>query len=98
MVVNLTEPTKVKKKIKEALGGEAFRLNSSWYIRLWVNDDQIANFGDFFDEHVITDVTSPMDYNSAIAVVHLGSQNFCYVNGDIEPDEWADVKASLCVK
>ena len=98
MVVNLTNPPKQNKKIREATGGEAFRWGKSWYVRLWIKDDEITNFGDFCDEHYITDMNPPLDYNSVVAVMHLGGQSLCYVNGNIEPDEWANISASLCVK
>ena len=89
---------KEKRKIKTIQGGEAFRWGDSWYIKLNVNDNEIPCFSQFYDEHVLTDMPEPKDYDEAIAVMHLGSQGYCYVNGELEADEWANISAKLSVK
>ena len=89
---------KEKRKIKTIQAGEAFRWGESWYIKLYVNDNDMPHFGDFYEEHRLLDMSEPKDYNEAIAVMHLGSQAFCYANGELEADEWANLTAKLSVK
>ena len=98
MRINFTTPTKEKRKIKTCQAGEAFRWGDSWYIKLNVNDNNMPYFGDFYEEHRLTDMPEPKDYDEAIAVMHLGSQGYCYVNGELEADEWANISANLSVK
>lgn len=99
MKLNFTTKPKEKKKIKDCKAGEAFRWGDSWYTLLYILDRQIKNFGDFYEEHVIDDgMPQASSFDEAIAVIHLGGQALCYVNGEIEPNEWADLSATLCVK
>lgn len=99
MKLNFTPKQKEKKKIGECKAGEAFRWGDSWYTPIYICDNVIKNFGDFYEEHVIDDgMPQASSYDKAIAVIHIGSQSLCYVNGEIEADEWADLSATLCVK
>lgn len=98
MRVTIAPPTKEKRQIKTIQAGEAFRWGDSWYIKVEINDDEIPSFGNFYDEHVLTDMEEAVDYSKAVAVMHLGSQGFCYANGELEADEWANLVASLSVK
>ena len=99
MKLNFTNKLKEKKKIKECKTGEAFRWGDSWYTVICIRDDLVKNFGDFYEEHVIDDgMPQASNFDKAIAVLHIGSQCLCYVNGDVEADEWADLSATLCVK
>ena len=98
MRIRITPPTKEKRKINTIQAGEAFRWGDSWYIKVEINDDEIPSFGNFYDEHVLTDMEEAVDYSEAVAVMHLGSQGFCYANGELEADEWASLVASLSVK
>ena len=98
MKINLTDKPREKKKIRECKSGEAFRWGDNWYTLITVLDSRIRNFGDFYDEHVLDDMPQAQNYDYAVAVIHLGSQSLCYANGEIEPDEWADLSATLCVK
>ena len=99
MKLNFTEKSKEKKKIKECKSGEAFRWGDSWYTRLYLLDNQIKNFGDFYEAHVIdAGIPQASSFDKAVAVIHIDSQSLCYVNGEIEADEWADLSATLCVK
>lgn len=99
MYCNFTTKLKEKKKIKDCKAGEAFRWGDSWYMPIYVFDDQIKNFGDFYEEHVIDDkMPQASNFDEAIPVIHISRQSFCYVNGEVEPDEWADITATLCVK
>ena len=99
MKLNFTTKPKENKKIKECKAGEAFRWGDSWYTPIHICDSVIKNFGDFYDEHVIGDgMPQASSFDKAIAVIHLGSQSLCYVNGEFEADEWADLSATLCVK
>ena len=98
MRITIAPPTKEKRKIKTIQSGEAFRWGDSWYVKVEINDDEIPSFGHFYDEHVLTDMPETRDYSQAVAVMHLGSQAFCYANGELEADEWANLVATLCVK
>jgi hypothetical protein len=98
MRITITPPTKEKRKIKTIQTGEAFRWGNNWYVKVEINDDEIPSFGNFYDEHVLSDMPEASGYDKAIAVMHLGSQAFCYANGELEADEWANLVASLCVK
>lgn len=99
MRINFTTPKVEKRQIKTCKSGEAFRWGDSWYTPIHIHDDQIKNFGDFYDEHVIgDDMPQASSYDKTVAVLHIGSQSLCYVNGEIEADEWADLTATLCVK
>lgn len=98
MKLNFTDKPKEKKKIKECKSGEAFRWGDSWYTRIEIDDGKISNFGDFYDEHHVSDMNKAIDYTQAIPVLHLSAQSFCYVNGEIVADEWANLTATLCVK
>lgn len=98
MRVRIAPPTKEKRKIKTIQSGEAFRWGASWYVKIEINDDEIPSFGNFYEEHTIVDMEEAVDYGKAIAVMHLGTQSFCYANGELEADEWADLAATLSVK
>lgn len=98
MRTRIVERTAEKRAIKTCQAGEAFRWGDSWYTRIEIDDDNISNFGDFYDEHRLQDMSEVMDYNQAIPVFHLSSQGFCYANGELIADEWADLSATLCVK
>ena len=98
MRINFTTPTKEKRKIKTCQAGEAFRWGDSWYTKVYINDNEIPRFGQFYDEHVLTDMPEPKDYDEAIAVMRISSQGFCYANGELEADEWANLSANLALK
>ena len=98
MRITLAPPTKEKRKIKTLQAGEAFRWGTSWYVKIEINDDEISNFGTFYEEHTIADMEEAIDYSKAIAVMHLSTQSFCYANGELEADEWANLVATLSVK
>ena len=88
-------PTPKKKTINEISDGEAFRYGACWYIRVNISDDCIRNFGDFYDEHVLQDMTQVRSYKTAVPVIHLGSQSLCYANGEVEVDEWGTMEALI---
>ena len=98
MKIKIVEHVAEKRAIKTCKAGEAFRWGDSWYTKITINDDTIANFSDFYDEHSLYDMNKVGDFSQAIPVLHLGSQGFCYANGEIVADEWADLTATLCVK
>ena len=98
MRTKIVERETEKRAIKTCHSGEAFRWGDSWYTKIEINDDDIPNFGSFYDEHRLYDMSEVKDYNQAIPVLHLGSQAFCYANGELIADEWADLTATLCVK
>lgn len=85
----------VKKTINQIKDGEAFRCGDCWYIRITMNDDCIRNFGDFYDEHVLQDMPQARSYNTAVPVLHLGSQGVCYANGEVEVDEWGSAEVLI---
>lgn len=98
MKITVMPPTKEKRKIKTIKAGEAFRWRECWYIKVDVVDEEISEFGDFYDTHVLTDMPGAKNYDEAVPVMHLGSQGFCYANGELEADEWANLTAVLSVK
>lgn len=98
MRITVAPPTKEKRQIKTIQAGEAFRWGDSWYTKVEINDDIISSFGNFYDEHVLTDMPEARDRSQIVAVIHLGSQGFCYANGEMEADEWANLVATLCVE
>lgn len=95
MKVEISYLPKEKRKIKTLANGEAFRWKSDWYIKIGLNDDLISNFGTFCEEHLLTNMPEPYDYSQYVAVLHLGSQHFCYANGEVEADEWCPLVATL---
>ena len=98
MKTKIIEREVENRAIKTCKAGEAFRWIDGWYTKVEINDRDISNFGDFYDEHRIYNMSKVADYSQAIPVFHLGSQSFCYANGDLIADEWADLSATLCVK
>ena len=95
MKIILAEREPEKRKIKTAKVGEAFRYGSSWYAYLSIADSEIYNFGEFCDKHFITEMPLPVEYSNLYPAIHLGSQGFCYLNGELEADEWATLEAKL---
>lgn len=95
MRVEVSYASPKKRKIKTLQHGEAFRYGADWYIRVGINDDLIGNFGDFYENHLLTNIPEPSDYSQAVAVLHLNSQHLAYANGEIEADEWCPVVATL---
>ena len=93
-VVTHNVPPK-KKTINQISDGQAFRYGGCWYIRVNINDECIRNFGDFYDEHVLQDMPQARSYNTAVPVLHLGSQSLCYANGEVEVDEWGTMEALI---
>ena len=98
MRITLNSPSQEKRKIKTIQFGEAFSWGSDWYIKVDIKDDEIASFGTFYDEHAENNMPEVVDYSQAIPVMHLQTQRFCYANGELEADEWANLVASLSVK
>lgn len=88
-------PAPKKKTINQISDGQAFRCGDCWYIRVKINDECIRNFGDFYDEHVLRDMPQARSHNTAIPVLHLGSQSICYANGEVEVDEWGTMEALI---
>ena len=88
-------PTPKKKTINQISDGQAFRYGDCWYIRVNINSECIRNFGDFYDEHVLQNIPPARSYNTAVAVLHLGSQSICYANGEVEVDEWGTMEALI---
>ena len=86
-----------KKTINQIKDGEAFRYGDRWYIRINLDDEIIRNFGDFYDEHVLTDMPQAHSYNTAVPVLHLGGQSLCYANGEVEVDEWGTLEACVAL-
>ena len=95
MKIIITERKPEKRKIKTAKAGEAFRYNNSWYAYLSIEDNDIHNFGEFYDKHFITEMSLPVEDSNLYPAIHLGSQGFCYLNGELEADEWAILEAKL---
>ena len=95
MKIIITERKPEKRKIKTAKVGEAFRYNDSWYACLYISDGEINNFGEFCDMHFVTEMPLPTDYSDLYPAIHLGSQGFCYLNGELEAHEWATLEAKL---
>lgn len=93
-VVTHNAPPK-KKTINQISDGQAFRYGDCWYIRVNINDECIRNFGDFYNEHVLQDMPQARSYNTAVPVIHLGSQSLCYANGEVEVDEWGTMEALI---
>ena len=98
MKTKIIERVAEKRAIKTCHDGEAFRWGDCWYTKININDNGISNFDDIYEEHRLCDMCKVMDYTQAIPVLHLGSQSFCYANGEIIADEWADLTATLCIK
>ena len=98
MKFEIVPKAKEKRKISTCKNGEAFCFNGSWYIVINITDTGIGGFDDFFQLHCIHDGPHSDDYGKYITAMHIGSQGFCYVYGDIEPEEWADVKLALTLK
>ena len=98
MRTKIIERETEKRAIKTCHAGEAFRWGDSWYTKIEIDDDNISNFGSFYDEHRLHDMEEARDYDQTIPVFHLSSQSFCYANGELIADEWADLTATLCVK
>ena len=88
-------PTPKKKTIKQIVIGQAFRLNECWFVRVNLNDDCIRNFSDFYDKHVIQNTPQADNYNNAVPVLSLATQSLCYVNGDVEVEEWGTIDALI---
>ena len=88
-------PSPKKKTINQISDGQAFRYGDCWYIRVNLIDECIRNFEDFYDEHVLQDMPQARSYNTAVPVLCLGSQSICYVNGEIEVDEWGTMEALI---
>jgi hypothetical protein len=95
MKVVIQTPTPKKKTINQIANGQAFRWGECWFIRVNLNDECIRNFGDFYDKHVLKDMSQARDYNTAVPVLALGGQSLCYVNGEIEVDAWGTLEALI---
>lgn len=95
MRIIMAERKPEKRKIKTAKVGEAFRCNDSWYASINIDDDGIYNFGEFCENHFIKEMPLPTEYSNLYPAIHLGSQGFCYLNGELEADEWATLEAKL---
>lgn len=98
MITKIIGPEIKKRTINTCHAGEAFRWGDNWYAKIEIRDDEISNFGTFYDEHRLFDMNEAMDYRQAIPVLNLSTQSFCYANGEIIADEWADLTATLCIK
>jgi hypothetical protein len=95
MKVVTQTPTPKKKTINQIAVGQAFRWGECWFIRVSLNDDCIRNFGNFYDEHVLKDMPSARNYDTAVPVLSLGTQSLCYVNGEVEVDAWGTLEALI---
>jgi hypothetical protein len=98
MRIKMIEQEAEKRAIKTCGAGEAFRWGAEWYTKIEINDHDISHFGDFYDEHRLTNMSEVGDYGQAVPVFHLSSQSFCYANGELIADEWANLTATLCAK
>lgn len=95
MRIEISPTAPKKRKISTIQLGEAFRYGQDWYIKADLNDGIIRNFDDFYEDHVIFNMSHPSNYSCAVGVLHLTSQQFCYANGDVEADEWCSLVATL---
>lgn len=84
-----------KRKIKTAKIGEAFCCNDNWYASINIGNDGIYNFGEFCENHFIKEMPLPTEFSNPYPAIHLISQSFCYLNGELEADEWATLEAKL---
>lgn len=95
MKIVMHDSTPPKKRVKDIKDGQVFRWDNCWYIRVNMIDENIHNFGDFYDDHVLQDMPQARNYEFAVPVLHLGSQSLCYANGEIEVDEWGTIEALI---
>ena len=98
-LINEITNTTPSKRISTCKTDEAFRLANSWYTKISMSDDHIRNSMcvediDFIEEHTIFGHEGA-DPKSLIPCIHLGSSSFCYLDGNRQADEWANLTATL---
>ena len=91
-------PTPKKKTVNQITDGQVFRYGDTWYMRVYIDDGCIRNFGDFYDLHVLEGMPQARNYNTAIPCIQLETHNLCYANGEAEVDEWGTAEILIATQ
>jgi hypothetical protein len=101
MEYKVTEKPQEKRQIGTCKENEAFLWGDSWYIKATLRDDEIENFGDFLEAHLIEDgvfTRSDWCYCDFMPVIEIREQTLHYMHKKIVPNDWADIQLSIMPK
>lgn len=97
VVVDETEP--ILKTIKDLHNGIAFKYCDCWYIKINIKEDNIGDYEEFFDDHVMKDGWNEdaESFNDYVPCLHLGAQTLCYLRKDIKVAEYGTPTLSVAL-